>query len=404
MKNDSKIQVLHLEAATTYGGSVSCLERYLKDIGKRASGRDKVIFYNKFQGQERIATDCGVEIQTIIHKDIKESDGCRQSLSARVYQKIKIFICLLKAIKKADVVHLNNGTRVHWIAVLLARFMNKPIVVHLRSFYKDTLRSKICFKMLPDDAVVLPVSHAVMNSYCESALPVADYQVVYDGVQCRPDIERDESLRKSLLKERQYLVGFVGRLVGWKGVETFIRSALEVVLEMPNIRFVVIGGEDSFEKGFRRHLEEIAEPAGDSIFFVGEIEDDIDRYMSVLDVLVLPSLEPEPFGMVILEAMSLRVPVISVNHGGPLEIIEDVENGLFFNPHDHSNLSEAVIKLISDEKLREKLADNAFNTLRDRFDIHETCRQYDYWFNYSHKKKQQQGGTYAHISSDSNLQ
>ena len=68
--------------------------------------------------------------------------------------------------------------------------------------------------------------------------------------------------------------------------------------------------------------------------------------MAALDVLVLPSLQPEPFGLVVLEAMAAGCPVIATNHGGPVEVIEDGVTGVLVPPTDPGPMAEALLMLL----------------------------------------------------------
>ena len=76
--------------------------------------------------------------------------------------------------------------------------------------------------------------------------------------------------------------------------------------------------------------------------------------MAALDILVLPSIRPEPFGMVILEAMASAKPVIATAHGGPLETVIAGETGALVPPDDPPALAQAMTDLASSaEKRRE---------------------------------------------------
>ena len=73
------------------------------------------------------------------------------------------------------------------------------------------------------------------------------------------------------------------------------------------------------------------------------------------DIAVVPSTEPEPFGMVAIEAMAAGVPVIAAAHGGLLDIVVDEETGLLFSPRRSTTLADALERLVSDDKLRKSL-------------------------------------------------
>ncbi len=379
------LSILHIEAGTDYGGSVTCLERYLNGIGTEAVKDHKVLFYYKFRGQE-IVKKSGVTTKMIFDKGRLPKDESR-SVIARCWRSFKYILNLYLEIRKADVVHLNNNPTPHRMAIRVAKYLKKPVVSHLRSCMIDPVYTRDSFEMLPSDTVLVAVSKQVKESYNFLGLPDDSIKVLYDGVSDKTANKRDEVLRKELLNGRRFLIGVVGRLIKLKGVDTFIKAAIELNAKGLDISFVVIGGEGKEDPGYKQKLEDMAKPLGDAMIFTGEIVGGIDRYMATLDILVMPSVEPEALGMVILEAMALNVPVISSRHGGPVEIIEDNINGVFFEPADVKGLTNQIMQLISDPAKRKTLSENAIIVLRERFDLAKASAQYNHWFTQAYDKK-----------------
>jgi glycosyltransferase involved in cell wall biosynthesis len=83
------------------------------------------------------------------------------------------------------------------------------------------------------------------------------------------------------------------------------------------------------------------------------------------------SLQPEPFGLSIIEALSVARPVIAPNEGGPLEIIEDQKCGLFFAARSAQSLSEKMLWMLADRERRLQMQKNAAK----RFQQHYTAKQ-----------------------------
>lgn len=149
----------------------------------------------------------------------------------------------------------------------------------------------------------------------------------------------------------------VGRLVSGepgKGVDAVIRVLPDVLKDVPNLLYVVIGGGD-----LKPHLEELAQegPAHDHVLFIGKLKlEQLRQYYSRSDIYVMPSRQ-EGFGVVFLEAMALGKPVIAGDCGGAPEIVHDGLTGFLVNPDDPDELAERLIRLLRDEGLRKRMGD-----------------------------------------------
>jgi glycosyltransferase involved in cell wall biosynthesis len=139
------------------------------------------------------------------------------------------------------------------------------------------------------------------------------------------------------------LVGQVGRLTPWKGQETIIEMAKLAKQEGLPIRFVIIGDDSYGLPGYLDHLMHLAESheLGDQVLFTRWLDDMPGAYRS-LDLLVHPVREPEPFGLVIAEAMACRTPVAVFDYGGAAEVIGSSEHGILVNQCDLHALWQAV--------------------------------------------------------------
>jgi glycosyltransferase involved in cell wall biosynthesis len=83
----------------------------------------------------------------------------------------------------------------------------------------------------------------------------------------------------------------------------------------------------------------------------------------------VPSIKPEPFGLVVIEAMAAGIPVIGSGEGGPSEIIEDGYTGILFEPRNPKALAAAINRMLDDETLRNTLSSNALARVNSHFTI-----------------------------------
>jgi glycosyltransferase involved in cell wall biosynthesis len=155
-------------------------------------------------------------------------------------------------------------------------------------------------------------------------------------------------------------VGIIGRLAPWKGQEVFLRSVRRLVAEFPAVRFQIVGaalfGETEFAAGLRRLAVDLG--VEQNVEFLG-FRHDIPEVLRGLDVVVHASTSPEPFGLVIAEAMAAGKAVIASRGGGVPEIVVDGVTGLLVPMGDEAALARAIAYLLRDESLRTHLAAEA---------------------------------------------
>lgn len=158
---------------------------------------------------------------------------------------------------------------------------------------------------------------------------------------------------------------FVGRLVREKGIYEFI-EALSLLCSKKWEAIILGDGEllgSSKQFAIQRGL-------GDHISFQGPASDkELQHYYQSCAFVVFPSLIPESFGLVGIEAMSFKKPVVAFKSGGVTEWLQDGGNGLLADYGNVQQLAQKIDLLFEDTELRERLSENAFKTIRDRFSI-----------------------------------
>lgn len=158
--------------------------------------------------------------------------------------------------------------------------------------------------------------------------------------------------------DHDLVVTLVGRINRWKGQSLLVEAA-EILhaTGFVNLRFAMIGGAPAGQEHFAQQLRGRIDqsPARESIVLLGYRED-IWTIWDGSDIAVVPSVEPEPFGLVAIEAMAAGKPVIVAAHGGLLDIVEHQKSGLLVNPGDPQDLAAAIARLCEDRVLRQTLA------------------------------------------------
>ncbi len=181
-------------------------------------------------------------------------------------------------------------------------------------------------------------------------LPGDKIRIIANGVEVRNVLPRvvDPGFRNRYVAPQEKMIYFVGRLVPEKGVQVLIEAMPRVLAEYPDAKLIV-SGKGYFQDNLQKMVDWLG--IGSKVYFTGFADDEIRNMLfASSDVAVFPSLY-EPFGIVALEAMATRVPVIVSETGGLAEVIEHEVDGLKVYPDDVDSLANAIIRLLRDPDL-----------------------------------------------------
>jgi glycosyltransferase involved in cell wall biosynthesis len=217
--------------------------------------------------------------------------------------------------------------------------------------------------------VVVSISNYVKRRLQDFiGLPSSKIVTVYNGVDTGvfdPSLDGTDFKRRIGL-EGDFVILYVGRLAWNKGLPDLIECMPRVTGKFPHAKLLLCG-RGRMERELRDQVDSLGLQG--SVKFAGLVSnEDLPYCYAASDIFVLPS-SFEPFGLVLLEAMSMRKPVIATNVGGIPEVVKDEDNGLLVSPHDSVSLSNAVLRLIADEPLRTRLARNGRATIEKRFTL-----------------------------------
>jgi glycosyltransferase involved in cell wall biosynthesis len=210
--------------------------------------------------------------------------------------------------------------------------------------------------MLPADAILAP-SRAVAAAQHE-LWPHRPTRVAYPGIEAATLADEtlgiDESLAELGVPADATVVGLVARLQRWKGVHVLVAALPDLLRAHPDVHVVIVGGDHPLEPGYRAELEALAERLGvaDRVHLSG-YQADARAWMRRFDVVVHAS-DNEPFGIVLLEAMTLGKPLVAGAQGGPLEMIRDGVEGFLVPYGDSRLLAERIHDYLADPELRER--------------------------------------------------
>ncbi len=205
--------------------------------------------------------------------------------------------------------------------------------------------------------------------------------VVYDAVDLErfvPDPGAGARLRARFdLPPESRLAGIWCRFDEWKGIPVAIRAAGLLARDVPGFRLLVAGGPTAGHEGYARELKRLAErEAPGAVVFTGWLDpESVPEFVAGLDIAVHASTGPEPFGLVIAEAMAAGAPLVAPRLGSPLELVEHQADGLLCEAGIPVALAVAIKRLLDDAELARGCAAAGRAKAERLFDVKKNVRK-----------------------------
>lgn len=327
--------MLQICSADSVGGG----ERHLADLSNLMAGRGIGVF---------VALRPGSPVQKEL-KDVPAENI--ELISMRNAADVKSAVKISRFAERvgAGIIHAHLA-RDYPIAAAASRLSGIPYVITRHVLFPLKKLQKVILRSV--SGVIAP-SNSVHDSLLRSSIfPSELIRTIEHGV----DSERFTSATRET--HDHFTVGIIGELTQNKGQDVFVRAARIAVDTDPGLRFVIEGQDTSPKGSYRRKLEKLIGELGldDFVRFSGPT-DDIAELLSSLDVLVSAS-RSESFGLVIVEAMMSKLPVVATRSEGAMEIIEEGKTGILVPIGDHVEIARAILDLAADRSLRDRVATN----------------------------------------------
>lgn len=263
-------------------------------------------------------------------------------------------------VEQIDLVYTN--TLAVLTGVVWAGWRRKPHLWHVHELIERPRIARWTFGNLLQRS-----SRVVFNSHATQACYQRDFsalgqnsEVVFSGIDRPRDRPTSAPAARAALRrdwgadDATLVVCLVGRISRWKGQMLLIDAAERLGVDGPRIVFVFAGSAPPGQEHLSTALDEriARSPIRGSLRSLGF--SDPWPILDASDVAVVPSIEPEPFGLVAVEAMLAERPVIAAAHGGLAEIVEDGVTGRHVRPGDAAALASAIAELAGDPELRQR--------------------------------------------------
>ncbi|MGJ4892569.1 glycosyltransferase [Bradyrhizobium sp. HKCCYLRH3099] len=281
-----------------------------------------------------------------------------------------ITVELARTVRRHDVVYANSQKAfvLSAIANLAAR---RPLIWHLHDIISPAhfgaLQRRIqVFLANSFAAKVIVPSGAAASAFIDAGGRRSLVEVVPNGLAVEPVPVSRQELRQRLGLPTAPLVGVFSRLAQWKGQHVLI----EALARLPGVHAIIVGdalfGEQAYAAELKRQVAALG--LGDRVHFLGH-RGDVPMLMQAVDAMVHPSIDPEPFGRTLVEAMLAGVPVIATDAGAAPDILEHGRAGMLVPPGDVGALAEALDHVLAEPELLKPQLDYASRRARTHYNL-----------------------------------
>ncbi|MEM9884249.1 MAG: glycosyltransferase family 4 protein [Bacteroidota bacterium] len=319
--------------------------------------------------------------------------GCRAaSLLYRLLENTKVIrfpMTFKSKISRASIRQIKQVVEQHNIQIINAQ-SSKDRYLSIFAKWRHRLPSKIVhtrrqtpksvggflqnwFYVKGTDKIVT-VSAQLKKTFIEKGIPAEHIHVIYNGIP-KEKFEQVSTKKVAALRQK------FGIQVGDKVIGSIsrLKKQAQIVRALPylkeNIKVLFVGIENGTFDDLKKDLG-----IKNEIIYAGKIESTaIMNYYPLLDIQILASTM-DGFGLVLVEAMGLGIPVIGTRCEGIIDVLEDQKNGLWFEDGNVEALANHIKTILYDKEQRQALIENGYRAARERFTVAQTVLNYERFF------------------------
>lgn len=379
------IRTLHVEAAEdgTFGGSYRSLTDLV--LGLPQQGVEPTVLF--YTGNPLVAElrEAGVEV--IVWEAPRRRERVLRNTAGRMRRYADALGAIwrrrrLLASMPVDLVHLNNSPLTGYDDWLPAAWsLGIPCVASKRGDAQVT-PGPLASRAARLYARVIPVSRYVAASPLATSLPQDRVKVIYNGIDLSrvPHPSARAGVRMALrqklgISEDDFVAVMAGTIRWWKGQLQVVRAIAALPDSLRRrVRLLLAGGWGEDDQDYAGEVRTAIEENGleGKVSLLGHRTDVLELFCAA-DVAIHASVRPEPFGLVLVEALGTGTPVLAANSGGPVEILAR-GGGFLHDPQDPAQLAGVLQRLMTQPELLAEKTVEAEEAAR-RFSIDRTRRE-----------------------------
>jgi glycosyltransferase involved in cell wall biosynthesis/peptidoglycan/xylan/chitin deacetylase (PgdA/CDA1 family) len=314
------------------------------------------------------------------------------SLARLIFQDVPLYakalISASRLVRRHDINVICIGELVagSWLGIALSKLFNCKLVLYVHGEEITTIGSGRLYANKRKQYLAAADKIVAVSSFtCDALTSQMDVKpesivLIHNGVDTarfRPGAPDPALIARHNLAGKKVVLT-VARLTPRKGIDMTIRAMSSVIRARDDVRYLIVGDGET-----RCELEQLiaAEGLGEIITLVGKVTDDeLLRYLRTCDLFVMPNRtmpdgDTEGFGLVFREANACRKPVIGGRAGGVVEAVVDGKSGLLVDGTDPQQISDAILRVLSDPDLAERLSAYGLQLAQDN-DTAAVARQF----------------------------
>lgn len=285
----------------------------------------------------------------------------------------RLFFKFFKIAKafKPDIIHV-WGHMVAVYAVPTKLLLGIPLINN------EIVDSTVNTRLLGKGIVFKASDRIIANSYAGLKAyhaPMEKSFVIYNGFTFDrlKNIEDVNAVREKFGIKTPHVVGMVASFLDYKDYKTYLQAALHILKNRRDISFLCIG--DGNDEPFKQM---VPDEERKNIFFLGR-QSRVESIMNVCDLGVLTTninFHGEGISNALMEFMSLSKPVITTKFGGSVELVDENETGYLIEAFNSSQLAEKILYLIDHPQERQRMGQNAIQTIQKKFSLESMVRSF----------------------------
>lgn len=300
----------------------------------------------------------------------------------KFFRDIRTSVSILDNLNKQynfDLVYSNT------LAVLLGMiYARKRKIKHIWHVHEIIVHPKVIASFFPKllnkySDVVICNSFATMKNLVDRKRELEKKTIViYNGIESEKSKAIIFSREDFGYNDDDIIITLVGRISRLKGHKWLLNTYLKHFDQKANVKLLFVGSPVEGQEYYLTDIEQfIIENKLEKRVKIISFTKNLSQVWKITDIAIMPSSEAESFGLVAVEAMLAKKPVIGSNHGGLTEVIIDYETGFLVEPNNVAALSVALSKLIDNPVLRKSFGENGYQRAIKEFSVDQYVQSFE---------------------------